>query len=106
MKHYIRMPRPNRGCSYSFGMPSGHSSMTVVLLVWIAFIMTKKAGTKTPLMSAMMAYVVHVPLILYSRLYLRYHYPIQVNLLISRMALTWCVGCRWGGVRTPDWRHW
>ena len=92
LKNYIAMPRPPASCLRSFGMPSGHSAVSMGLLIYMCLeISIRRVETmwKLGICSSLAVLLLPVPL---SRIILQDHFPSQV------MA-----GCALGAVTAVLW---
>eukprot|EP00826_Nyctotherus_ovalis_P063561 TRINITY_DN9323_c0_g4_i1.p1 TRINITY_DN9323_c0_g4~~TRINITY_DN9323_c0_g4_i1.p1 ORF type:complete len:181 (-),score=34.83 TRINITY_DN9323_c0_g4_i1:152-694(-) len=73
LKRLFKDPRP--ACYKGYGMPSSHAALAIFFLVWLCFahVRNRKEWNAYVVLLA-----VNVPAMLYSRVYLGYHYMAQV----------------------------
>ncbi|KYR00094.1 hypothetical protein DLAC_03240 [Tieghemostelium lacteum] len=83
LKRIIKQSRPPESCACSFGMPSGHSMTSVLLLMWVILEFTllplNKSWTKKRRTTYILIAIAVFSVVPYSRVYLKYHTPLQVG---------------------------
>lgn len=79
IKNTFKDPRPNHTCNRQFGNPSNHATFFTSLIVWTIMekICLEKAFRFKNNLVKIMLYI-SFPLVLYSRIYLNYHFVYQV----------------------------
>lgn len=75
-KPYFKQPRPPLACSTSYGMPSGHSVMSGVYLVWAIYCFAFRFNKCFHFTVALCIFAINNA---YSRIYLHYHTVQQVE---------------------------
>ena len=75
-KPIFKQPRPELACIDSYGMPSGHATLSGVYFVWAIYCYVTKIGNSLNNTLAMCIFTINNG---YSRIYLHYHTVQQVE---------------------------